>query len=301
MTLTGRATVGRETNRQRRARQAETAREKAAAARAVARRQEQRRRAMAILSSIGVIAVVGVVIAVIAITSSGKKNNVAGNRAPAPAAVVKGLTTIKPSVYLPVGVGDSAQVAKAVADQPLTSNGKPEVLYIGGEFCPYCAATRWSLIQSLARFGKFSNLSQISSSSSDVYANTPTFSFYKAGYTSKYVSFVPVENEDRDQKSLESLTQAQATLFSKYTNGFPFVDFGGKWVQTSPAFSPGDLDGMTQQQVVNKLSDPTSKPAKDILGEANSITAMICKLTNNRPASVCLVPEITTLQSQLNA
>jgi thiol-disulfide isomerase/thioredoxin len=293
--------VGRETNKQRRARQAESAREKAAAARAVARRQEQRRRALGILGTVGVIAVVGVIIAVIAITSSGKKNNVAGDRVPASPAVVEGLTSIKPATYLPIGLGDSAQVAKAVTDPPLTNNGKPEVLYVGGEFCPYCAATRWSLVQALSRFGKFKNLSQISSSSSDVYANTPTFSFYKSTYTSKYVSFVGVENEDRNQKALESLTKAQATIFTKYTNGFPFVDFGGKWVQTNPAFSPGDLDGMTQQQVVSKLSDPTSKPAKDIFGEANSVTAMICKLTNDQPASVCQVPQITTLESQLSA
>jgi ABC-type antimicrobial peptide transport system permease subunit len=292
--------VGRETNRQRRERQAASARDKAAAARAVAQRQEQRRRAVRILSSIGVVAVVGIIIAVVAITSGGKKNTLSGNRAPATPAVVKGLTTVKPSVYLPVGAGDAAQAAKAASDPPLTNNGKPEVLYVGGEFCPYCAATRWSLIQALSRFGKFSNLSFVSSSSSDVYPNTPTFSFYNSTYTSKYVSFVPVENEDRDQKTLESLTSAQAALFSKYTNGFPFVDFGGKFVQTSPAFSPQDLDGMTQPQIVSQLSDPNSKPAKDILGEANTVTAMICTLTTNQPSSVCQQPQITNLQSQLN-
>lgn len=293
--------MGRETNKQRRERQAESAREKAAAARAVARRQEQRRRAVTVLSTVGVLAVVGVIIAVIAINSSGKKNNVAGNRAVAPASVVDGLTSIKPSTYLPIGAGSAAQVAKPVNDAALTNNGKPEVLYVGGEFCPYCAATRWSLVQAFSRFGKFSNLSEISSSSSDVYPNTPTFSFYKASYTSKYVSFVPVENEDRDKNQLEALTKAQAAIFTKYTNGFPFVDYGGKYVQTSPAYSPGDLAGMTQQQVVNQLSNPSSKQAKDIFGEANSITAMICKLTNNQPASVCDVPQITNLQSQLGA
>ena len=41
---------------------------------------------------------------------------------------------------------------------PLSSGGKPEVLYVGTEFCPYCAAESWSLIVALSRFGQFSGL-----------------------------------------------------------------------------------------------------------------------------------------------
>jgi hypothetical protein len=292
--------VGRETNRQRRERQAASAREKAAAARAAARRQEQRRRAVAILSSVGVIALVGVVVAIIAINASGK-NNVAGNRKPAAASVVRGITSVPAATFSQVGQGNAQLIQKAVNDPPLTSNGKPEFLFVGGEFCPYCAAERWSMVAALSRFGKFSNLSEVSSSSTDVYKNTPTLSFYKSTYTSKYVSLVALENEDRDRKQLEPLTQQQAALFTKYTRGFPFLYLGGKYVQLNAGFSPGDLAGMTQQQVVNQLSDPTSKVAKDILGEANVLTAMICKLTNNKPASVCQASDITSLQGNLNA
>src|SRR5215471_17073708 len=36
---------------------------------------------------------------------------------------------------------------------PLTSGGKPEMLYIGAEYCPYCAAMRWSMAVALSRFG----------------------------------------------------------------------------------------------------------------------------------------------------
>lgn len=293
--------MGRETNRQRRERQAATAREKAAAARAVARRREQRRRAAAVLSAVVVIAVVGVVAAVIAINASGKKNNAAGNRRVAPASVISDVTSVPAATYAEVGQGNAALISKATNDPPLTDNGKPEFLFIGGEFCPYCAAERWAMIAALSRFGQFSHLSEISSSSSDVYANTPSFTFYKASYTSKYVSFVPVENEDRNRKQLEPLTRAQATIFSKYTNGFPFLDIGGKYVQLNAGFNPGDLSGLTQQQVASDLSDPTSKVAKDILGEANVLTAMICTQTHNQPASVCQASDITSLQANLGA
>ena len=64
---------------------------------------------------------------------------------------------------------------------------------MGAEYCPYCAAERWAMAVALSRFGTFSNLRLIHSSSADIYPNTPTLSFYKSSYTSKYVQFTPVE------------------------------------------------------------------------------------------------------------
>ena len=46
----------------------------------------------------------------------------------------------------------------------LTSNGKPEVLFLGGEYCPYCAAERWSMVNALSRFGTFTGLTTTHSS-----------------------------------------------------------------------------------------------------------------------------------------
>jgi hypothetical protein len=46
-----------------------------------------------------------------------------------------------------------------VSGPPLTENGKPEVLYVATEFCPYCVAENWALIVALSRFGSFSGLS----------------------------------------------------------------------------------------------------------------------------------------------
>ena len=39
-----------------------------------------------------------------------------------------------------------------------TGKKKPELLYIGAEYCPYCAASRWPLIIALSRFGTFKGL-----------------------------------------------------------------------------------------------------------------------------------------------
>jgi hypothetical protein len=283
--------VGRETNKQRRERQAATAREKAAAARAVQARADQRRRAKAILSSVVAAAVVIAVIAVVAINH--KSHNSTG-RPPAQAAIVNAVTGVSPATYNGIGQGNaSLSAVKAVNDPPLTSGGKPQLLFIGAEFCPFCAAERWGLVSALSRFGTFSDLKQIRSAVDD--GNLATFSFYKSSYTSKYLSFDPIEYEDRNSAKLESTTKAQQTLWLKYTGqgSFPFLDYGGKYVQTQVGYSDGDLSGLTWTQIANDLRDPSSKIAKDIIGEANADTALICKMTNGQPGSVCNAAGVT--------
>lgn len=291
--------MGRETNKQRRQRQAASAREKAAAARVAQRKSEQRRRALGVLGTVVVLGVVGAIIAVVAINSGGSKTQ-ANDRLTAVSSILQSVTSVAPAALQTVGPGSASLSAKPTqGDPPLTSGGKPELLYVGGEFCPVCAAERWSVVQALSRFGKFSNLSQIRSATTD--GNLATFSFYKSSYTSKYLSFVPVEAQDRNHKTLQPMTSAQAAIFGKYTNGFPFLYFGGKYVQITAGYNPADLTGLTWQQIATQLKTPTSKVAQDILGEANNLTATICKMTNNQPSKVCLTPDITTLQSKLGA
>jgi hypothetical protein len=284
--------VGRETNRQRRERQANTAREKAAAARAVQARADQRRRAITVLSSIVGIAVVGALIAVIAINSGGSKGS--SSRPIAQDAIVGAITGVPAADVDSIGQGGvSTDGITAINDPALTKDGKPEVLFIGAEFCPFCAAERWPLIQALSRFGTFSDIKQIRSSED----NLPTFSFYKSSYTSKYVSFHPVEYEDGAGKVLEQDSKAEDTLWKKYTKGgsFPFLYYGGKYAQIQVGYADSDLSGKTWTEVANDLKDPTSQLAKDIVGEANTITAMICKLTNGQPASVCSAKGVTAV------
>ena len=74
------------------------------------------------------------------------------------------------------------------------------VVYVGGEYCPYCAAERWAMVMWLSRFGTFTNLHEIQSSSNDIDANTNTFTFYKSSYTSQYIDLSTNEIEDRAQQ-----------------------------------------------------------------------------------------------------
>ena len=118
------------------------------------------------------------------------------NGQPAPTDVLHGVNSVSGRTFATVNTGDVQNPLTAVTPGvPILrdSAGKPIMLYVGAEYCPYCAAERWSMVVALNRFGSFSNLSIISSSSTDAYPNIPTFTFYKSSYSSPYITFQPVE------------------------------------------------------------------------------------------------------------
>lgn len=183
------------------------------------------------------------------------------------------------------------------------SNGKPVVLYIGAGYCPYCAAARWSMVAALSRFGKFADLSLGSSSPTDVFANTPTFSFYKSSYTSDYVDFQPVEEAgelqglDGRYAPLQTPTPAQQSLLEKYdappyvrasgAGGIPFMLVGGRYMWSGSPFDPGVLSGKSQAAIAATLASGAGDAAQPILSNANEMTASICALDGGKPANVC--------------
>jgi Domain of unknown function (DUF929) len=212
------------------------------------------------------------------------------------ARVQQQITSVPTATFDTVGTG-TATGLKVITGQPaLTTGGKPEVLYIGGEYCPFCAAERWALAAALSRFGTLSGLSLIHSSPTDSYANTPTLSFAKASYTSKYLAFVPVEwfGEATDPGTpfghtyLQRPTAQEQVLFARYGGGsIPFVDIGNRYFLPQVQYVPSALAGLSWTQVAAAMHDPSSAVAKDIDGAANIITAAICTLTHGQPGGVC--------------
>jgi hypothetical protein len=275
----------------------QSAREKIAAQRAAARRAEIRRRALITAGS--VIVVIAIVVAFIVIkgSSNNPPSKGSGNGGVTgtalPASVIKNITTVPASTLNAVGTGSvlsyNPTPLTPISNTPLKVNGKPEMLYIGPEFCPYCAAERWGMAVALSRFGTFSPLHGIHSSSTDTDPNTPTLTFYKSTYTSKYLVFTPVENETVSHALLQTPTSAQQALWNKYNpNSYPFVDIGNKYVIKEPSFDPQALAGLTWAQVAADVhSDPSSAPAQGADGTANLITAAICKMTGGQPSNVC--------------
>jgi hypothetical protein len=217
--------------------------------------------------------------------------------------VVAAITGLGASELDQIGAGSATNVIKAVSGPPLTGpTGRSEVFYLGAEYCPYCAAERWPMIIALSRFGTFSGLQTTSSSSTDVFANTPTFTFRKATYSSQYIDFQSVETTDRNQNPLQSPTASQEALVTKYdTSGYiPFVDFGNRYAFNGAMYPPSVLSGMSWQVVAEALQQPGSTQAKAVLGAANLITAAICQLTVQQPGAVCSVPSIQAIEKTIH-
>ena len=79
----------------------------------------------------------------------------------------------------------------------LTSDGKPTVVYIGGQGCPFCAQERYVLFIALSRFGNFSKVFYDRSALNDVGGlpdfTFPTFSFnYSSAVAKDAFSLAPI-------------------------------------------------------------------------------------------------------------
>ena len=240
-----------------------------------------------------VAAVLAVVIALIMVKLD--ESPAHASPASADAVVAREISRVPAATLNSVGAG-TANALRPISGLPeLTLDGKPELLYMGGEYCPFCAAERWAIAAAVSRFGTLSGLHFIHSSPTDVYANTPTLSFYKSGYTSRYLAFVPVEwySEQADASTptgygyLQRPTPQQAAVFSRYGGSFPFVDIGNRYLVPEAQYIPSALAGLSWAQVAADMRDPSSPVGRDIDGAANMITAAICKLTHGQPASVC--------------
>jgi thiol-disulfide isomerase/thioredoxin len=308
-----------------RTKQAPDRRARIAAQREAARRAEQRKRIY--IAGGSILAVIIVVVAFVLVKGNSNGSGSTGSNGPTGTALTtltKQVTGVPVSTQDSVGGGSIASsnfvpasdissmsannqsYFATVNGSPLTSGGKPEVLYMGAEYCPFCAAQRWAMIVSLSRFGTFSGLTTTHSSSTDVDPNTPTFTFYGSTYTSKYINFTPVEEETVSEAPLQSPTAAESKLIAQYDPGtssgspIPFIDLGNKYVQVGNpnGYGPTLLAGKSWSQVAAALTQPNSAIAKGALGSANYMTAGICKLTNNQPASAC-TPAIQALEGHL--
>jgi hypothetical protein len=246
---------------------------------------------------------------------SHNSNTTSGSGQLAPANVLSAVTGVSVNSINSVGTGGLTNPMQVTpANTPLIrgKNNLPVVFYNGGEFCPYCAAERWSMVIALSHFGTFSNLHLTTSSSTDVFPSTNTFTFYGSTYTSKYIDFQAVESYDGNQQTLQSMNSEQNTWFTTYdappyvpsasdAGGIPFLDFGNQYITISAGYSPSVINGLTWQQIATDLGNPSSNVAKNVIGNANYITAAICLLTNNQPSAVCQVPAITQIEKTLQA
>jgi Domain of unknown function (DUF929) len=290
------------------------------AAQRAAHQRAQRRNRLLIAGG-AIVAVVAVVLALVLLQggNSGSSGTAAGGPSGPTGASLTALTdkvTSVPAATLDqVGGGTVTAPPTTISGAALTSGGKPEMLYIGAEYCPYCAAERWGMIVALSRFGTFKGLATIRSAerngagTAEPFPLTATFTFLNATYTSKYLTFTSVEELTNipDKATggytpLQTPTAAQQALIQKYdaaNNGaIPFIDYGNKFMSVGASYNPGVLSGLSWTQIADDLSTPSSAVAQGVLGTANYATAAICGLTGDQPATAC-TPAVKALQAKI--
>ena len=270
--------------------------------------------------AVGVVVVIVATLVIVKVVSGGPTSTNSGVWVATDATTAAQVTGVPAAVFNAVGVSESSAVTA-----PLTLKGQPalsaklpdgttvpEVLYVGAEYCPFCAAERWATIAALSRFGTWTGLGNTESSSVDVYANTPSFTFLKAKFTSKYLVFRGIEEYNNVYNAaanppygtLMTPTKAEQAIFAKYdTSKFinmsasndgaiPFISMGNKFLVSGASYNPGLLTGLTRTQIASNLSATSSPITKAIITSANEQTAAICTLTKQQPANVCNSPGV---------
>jgi len=294
-------------------------------------------------SAIGIVIVIAAVFVVIAVTGGSKTptpsaNVVTSGQDPVLAApqMVDPVTSIPLSVYNAVGVYSQTLPQTVIKGQtPLKSGTLPRAVYVGAEYCPYCAMTRWSLIAAFSRFGTFSKLKMTSSSSTDAAGpNIPTFSFLRSTYSSPYLVFTPYESLDRNQNALQTVPADVGALYTKYDGnqqtgvaaapfnptgvGIPFLDFGNVVVSSgAPGFldpvlaalaggGPGSTTAAASAIIASSMHNPSTAEAsaigaKYLIAFANYFSADICTIDGSKPASVCGSSGVKAALAQIKA
>jgi hypothetical protein len=273
----------------------------------------ERRRRLAL--AIGMIAVVvAVVVGLIGAKLAGIGNTKSAGSKAASASISADLARASKTLDS-VTAGSVSNLPSAITAPALSVDGKPRILYVGAEYCPFCAAQRWAVAVALGRFGTWTGLGVTTSSSTDVYPNTPTLSFHGARLTSNHVTFTGVETTTNQAlagggyQPLDTLSATDSALVNKYdappyvpasaAGSIPFVDIGGVFVSSGASYSPGLFAGKTQAQIAAVLKDPQSPIAEAVGVTANAITAAICRTTGGQPTQVCSASGVTAASSRL--
>jgi thiol-disulfide isomerase/thioredoxin len=283
--------------------------------RTVRRKATSRPFATARVVIVGVAVALLVVALVVARTFRRAPTHAPAENGPVAVSVMQNLTTVPAAEFDSVGQGTATVLPTPVRATLLRGpKGLPQVVYVGAEYCPYCAAERWAMVVALSRFGSFSGLRTSLSAADDVYPSTPTFTFVGSTYNSDVVEFSSVETQSNQKINsayapLQTPTASQEQLVAQYdappfvpaasTGSIPFIDVANQYVVVGSTFNPDVLANRSWDEIAAGLHQPDSDQAKAIVGSANVLTAAICSATNNAPASVCGQPAIATIEQNL--
>lgn len=186
---------------------------------------------------------------------------------------------------------------------PLLNGRKPVFLFIGAQYCDFCATERWAIVKALGRFGTWSHLSQghNNTSLSAGYGSIPTFNLVNATYSSPYVTFDSRDTADDNGNPLQSLDSTEQSIFNRYDpkGSIPFVYVDG-YAMLGSGYSPSELVGNSFSTVQRQLQGSGHASfVADANAEANLLTAFVCQADGNRPHTVCTNTTIASIEHGL--
>ena len=190
------------------------------------------------------------------------------------------LIGVPASVFNTVGV--TSPVVQVTAPIPVkgqptltgkSSTGKavPEILYVGAEYCPFCAAQRWSTIIALSRFGTWSGLGNMASYAHDDVSQHADLHLLQGRSSSRSTSsFRASRSTPTSTTPLRATTTAAAEALegptgvlrevrhaevhpgSYATEGdpIPFISIDNKFLVSGASYSPDTLDRTSRARAI---------------------------------------------------
>jgi hypothetical protein len=228
------------------------------------------------------------VVALVAIKLTSAPARLVATESAASSGIVRQVTTVPAAVLTGVSPGQAITPLQAVrrSGPPLTIGGKPVIVFVSEESCPFCAAERWSVAVALSHFGTWSHLGSTTSSATDVYPGTATLSFRAAVYRSTELTLRTTELTDNAGRPLQAQTPLDTRLIDTFdvppyvnsadqSGAVPFLDIANRYILAGAQYSPQVLAGLSAAQIASQLANPSSPVAQAIDGSARVIVAAI--------------------------
>jgi Domain of unknown function (DUF929) len=271
-----------------------SARERIAAQRAARKRAEMRRRLLAPIAAFtAVLAIVGALVAV-KLTSAPPAQ---ASESLASSSIIKQVTTVPAAALTGASPGLAVTPLDAVRKPgpPLTVDGKPAIVFVSEESCPFCAAERWPLAVALSRFGTWDGLGSTRSSATDVFPDTATLSFRAAHFRSTELTLRTTELTTSTGQPLQPQTPLDTRLIDTYdvppyvnsadqSGAVPFLDIANHYILAGAQYTPQILAGLSAAQIAAQLRNPASPVARAIDGSARIIIAAIDQVLHETAA-----------------
>ncbi len=250
-----------------------------------------------------IVLLVGVIALVVYALTGTPATQAAVRRTPAPTALVASLGHVPQSVFDSVGVDapDTPLVAPTPLEgqPPLQADGRPEVLYVGAEFCPFCAvatvaADRGAVpVRALHRARQHAvgpgvgvpGHPDLQLRGVDLHQPVPDLRAGRALLRPRppprgRSPASPTSTRPR-RRWWPATARPPATRVG--TGDLPFVDIANRMVATTSGYSPAVLERQSQATIATDIDHGTGRVGQAIVASANYLTAG--SMHRHRPAA----------------